>query len=175
MKWVWSVLFSVTTVICAVTAVGWVFLYIHIIIMSANWEIQALDLLMLNLLTLKSKCSVEFFLNRQQYKIGISGNQFFPFASFVTFIFNRLQENVTDWSTKMLPILCNYGKTKWNIPFASELIIGKKTIFKWTVLRFSWFILCSWINYQPFDNSYAYKLCAFVIDKEAISFFFWWY
>ena len=69
---------------------------------------------MLNLLTLKRKRSVEFFLKRQQDKIGISGNHFFPFASFVTFIFSRLQENLTNWSTKILP------KTKWNILFASE-------------------------------------------------------
>ena len=77
----------------------------------------------------------------------------------------------------MLPILCNYGKTKWNILFASELIIGKKTMSKWFFTFYDLFYAAELAIGHLIILSYKRKtthtkLCAFVIDKEAISFFF---
>ena len=61
---------------------------------------------------------IEFFLNYLQHKVGISGNYFFPFVSFVKYIMvthkkielSTVKQKIPDLQT--LPTLCNYRKIR---------------------------------------------------------------
>ena len=55
-------------------------------IMAASRDIHMAVPMLLAKFDVATKVWIEFFLNYQQHKVGISGNYFFPYISFVKFI-----------------------------------------------------------------------------------------